>query len=169
MIFSAVILLIFLCGFRFNRVLFFIFYTIVTLCTIYLFGSSIVSLRRQSLCPKIGALSRLSLLITLNIHLTVWLIILVPLDIGLRCLNIGGSLVWPAFMFVTEHLVGGVCQEYGMSRWIGWQHLVIIIVCWFLFLIVRLSYKSYLTSRIWRAAVLISIIAMVICYVYSWV
>lgn len=168
-IFSSVILLIFLCGFSFNRVLFFIFYTIVSICTIYLFGSSMLSLKTHSMCPKIGALGYLALLITFNIHLMVWLMIFVPLDFGLRCLNIGGSLIWPALMFVAEYHNGHLCHEYELSKWIGWQHLIVILVCWFLFLIVKLSYKSHITSKIWRAAVLISILAMIISYIYSWV
>lgn len=92
-------------------------------------------------------------------------ILVMPLELAMKCLNSGGSLFWAAFWLLNRGTSLKCSLGIDTPDIVSLVHLIFFVISSITFLIVKYSTKTYVTAKCWRWVVFISWIAMIGCYI----
>lgn len=164
---TLLVLLILWCCKTFLRILFYIYYAMIVISTLYLTISSSALLFGRDACQSGSSLSYFILFSCLIINLTFLCVFMLPFDLAIKCVNLGGCFVWPLFLFTYQHLFSFRCYDSIIANIIAWAHLGILLVGFTIFTVLKLMYKTTATMKVWRIMVFVSLLMMVVCYVLA--
>lgn len=172
---SACMLLFLICSNAFRKWVFWLYYAVVAVATGYLLVASFLTFSSHEACHSVMAASHMVLFTCLAVNLLVLFVIALPFELAMKAANLGCCVVWPVFLFLYQRLLEQDCTRYHLRPWstafsgiIAWSHLAIIIVGYFTFTLLKLTYKTSFTARIWRVLMLASVLLMALCFVLAW-
>jgi hypothetical protein len=92
-------------------------------------------------------------------------ILVMPLELAIKCLNSGGSIFWVAFWLFNRDVSEKCSVGIDTNDIISLVHLLFFVLSVFSFMIVKYTSKTYVTAKCWRWIVFISWLSMIGCYV----
>ena len=92
-------------------------------------------------------------------------VLVMPLELGIKCLNSGGSLFWAAFWLLNRDVGIRCVQGVDVNDIISLIHLLFFVISTFTFFYGKYCNKTYASAKCWRWIVFISWLAMIACYV----
>jgi hypothetical protein len=92
-------------------------------------------------------------------------ILVMPLELAIKCLNSGGSIFWAAFWLFNRDISEKCSVGIDTNDIISLVHLLFFVLSVFSFMIVKYTSKTYVTAKCWRWIVFISWLSMIGCYV----
>lgn len=163
---TAIVLIYFYCNWRFPRTEFYIYYIIHFVVCLFLAGRAVIYLgvERQE-CYDGMALTHTVLLAAVIMNIGAVFVLVMPLELGIKCLNSGGSLFWAAFWLLNRDGAVSGGEGVDVNDIISLVHLLFFVISTLTFLYVKYCWKTYASAKCWRWVVFISWLAMIGCYV----
>jgi hypothetical protein len=109
------------------------------------------------------ALGYMTLFACAAINLMVLCVIALPFELAMKGANLGACIV-----FMYERLLGVPCHETSFANIIAWVHLILLVVGYFTFTLLKLTYKTTFVAKVWRTIMLLSVLLMAGCFAMSW-
>lgn len=163
---TTIVLVYFYCNWRFPRAEFYIYYIIhfVVCCFLAARGMIYLGVERTG-CYDGTALIQTVLIAALIMNIGGVFVLVMPLELGIKCLNSGGSLFWAAFWLLNRDQGVRCTEGVDINDIISLVHLLFFTISICTFLYVKFCSKTYASAKCWRWIVFISWLAMIGCYV----
>jgi hypothetical protein len=156
------------CGRSFQKLLFYLYYIAIVIMTVYLMITSGLLVSTHDGCYSATALGYMTMFACIAINLMVLCVIALPFELAIKGANIGACIVWPVYLFMYERLLAVPCHENIFANIIAWVHLILLVVGYFTFTLLKLTYKTTFAAKIWRTIMLLSVLLMAGCFAMSW-